>query len=124
MDVTNLLKQKNLKGRNGKNVEVGEEEYNEAPENLKKPESILSELSTEISVNRKKFFNDMNQYLKYSYYVNVNRIESQRYYKYTIQSYSIEYLKILILDDVIELNYSGGTIRVKPISYEISYFND
>ena len=107
--------------------EITQEEYLDASEN--KISSSINLSGGEFSVDRESTLqalqNSTNKTFNYIDYPN-------NYYKVTVKSYEIRYVKIRFLDnDTFELNYYYGindisytTIRVKPLSYTVTYFNN
>lgn len=108
---------------------ITEEEYNNAPYSQKWGNSDYRKMNALIRINRKEFFDNENKSLNYTYY-GYKEGFSKIFYKETLSNYEIRYVKVRFLnDDILELNYydiADGfiTIRIKPLSYEITYFND
>lgn len=78
-----------------------------------------------IDINRKEHIRKVDFWSKNPYY-------SSNCDKYILKNYDIWYVRVRILDDnCLEINYHLSdkddgytTIRVLPLSYEITYFND
>lgn len=72
-------------------------------------------------INRKAFITKLKQWIEKPYYF----FDGSSCFKTTIKSYKIKYIRVRFLNDnCIEINDSNKTIRVLPLSYSITYFND
>lgn len=119
--------------------EVTEAEYNSATDELKG----YPLLSSNFSNNRKEYITTLDNWVnKYYYvvsyeYVNYEYIPTH-YFKEAIKSYKLYYVKVRFLDNNnLEINFSNynenqnftpnsynTTIRVLPLSYTVTYFNN
>lgn len=106
-------------------------EYDQASEEEKEFPSLGLEPKVEIGIDRKSFLAAAKNESNKTYFVEEPELGGLQYtyYKYTIISYEIRYVKIRFSDnDCIEINYYDGdenkTTKVQPTSYEITYFED
>lgn len=99
----------------------------------------------DFSINRKVYLDDFkywsnNPYYRFIYnYIDYEQYE-EYYYKYVLKNYEFYYVRVRFLDNnCFEINYNNynetnnynatpqdynTTIRVSPLSYKITYFND
>ena len=119
--------------RNATDIElITEEEFNNAPPEY--TESVMGygwHSSLVIPINRTETLKKVKNTVGKTIYVTAYSIyDSQRQmYKCQIESYELRYVKIrFIKNDNLEINYydeaENRTVKVKPTSYEITYFED
>ena len=106
-------------------------EYDQASKEEKEFPSLGLEPKREIGIDRKSFLAAVKNESNKTYFVEEPELGGLQYtyYKYTISSYEIRYVKIRFSDnDCIEINYydddENKTEKVKATSYEITYFED
>lgn len=108
---------------------ITQEEYLNVSEDKKPPSIIRNSIgNNNFSVDRKSDLQTLQNSINKTY-VYCNYYLNPTYYKATVKSYEIRYVKIRFLDnEIFELNYYNGTeyitIRVKPLSYIVTYFNN
>ncbi len=107
------------------------EEFESAPDDLKKYSySYYHSSEAEMPLNRKEFLDTTKNSIGKTYYIkDEDYYNATYYYKTTLKSYELRYVRVRFLEDnCIELNYYDGseqtTIRVLPLSYTVTYFND
>ena len=114
--------------------DITKSEYDNAPEENKVKTFLSSE---KITTDRQDFINYANSKtgMSYSTYNSFYFDTVFYYYKHTIKSYKLDYVKVKILEkDSLEINYNNKIIQVSPsengylndsdLPYEITYFEN
>lgn len=107
--------------------EITEDEYVNAPDDQKKDRDLFVG-SYSIEVNRQEFVINPSKFIGKTFYY----YYGFHYHKAILTNLTMRYVKIKFLDDsTFELNYYedlsdeyAKTIRVKPVAYFITYFNN
>lgn len=107
---------------------ISEEEWNNAPQDLKRTINpyYYSSHKVSISKNRKEHIEYSTSLINKTYYDKEPSF-TEGYYYYTTfyKSFEIKYIKIKFnADNSFELNYNDTNTKVLPIAYEITYFNN
>ena len=120
---------------------IKETDYIEAPESQKNKFCFKRSYSAEIDVDRKKSLDDFDKNLE-NKNIEIGKIYYSKYYedmdweqkypvyiKYTINYQELRYVKVKFTDnDCLEISYyeegNNKTEKVKPTSYQITYFED
>ena len=116
----------------GDRENIDKDEYIDA---IKDQENIS--LSGNIDINKECLIKKPEQYIGIYYYYDEYNYSNYLFYKTKLLSYNLYYVKIRFLgNDDIEINYcdynadsykgknTNQTIRVKPLAYKITYFNN
>lgn len=111
---------------------VTEEEFNNAPPEY--TESVIGygwDPSLVIPINRTETLKKVKNTVGKTIYVAAYSYDGQmrRFDKVEVESYELRYVKIRFIEnDNLEINYydeaENRTVKVKPASYEITYFED
>lgn len=104
---------------------ITESEYAQAPESQKEFRFDFFTFDLEIPVNRKPTIKKVKNSVGKTVYSTSDRY----YHKFVVESYELRYVKIRFSEnDCLEINYydsdKNKTEKVKPTSYEITYFED
>ncbi len=106
-------------------VEIEKSEYDSAPDDQKV--YILS-LQKEINIDRNEFIRNANEKVEKTYYSSLNNPGSDiqyPYYKTTVNSYTLNYVKVkFVSDSVLEINFKGEQKRVNTLTYDVTYFKN
>lgn len=111
--------------------EITEDEYVNAPDDQKKDRDLFVG-SYSIEVNRQEFVINPSKFIGKTFYYRLSGYDNFYYCKAILTNLTMKYVKIRFLDDsTFELNYYENlsdeyakTIRVKPLSYCVTYFNN
>ncbi len=111
--------------------EITEDEYDNAPDDQKQYHVLFSRSNT-IEVNRQEFVINPSKFIGKTYVYMWGAYDNPHYSKRIITNLTMKYVKIRFLDDsTFELNYYENlsdeytkTIRVKPVAYRVTYFNN
>lgn len=106
---------------------ITESEYEQAPKDQKEFRFDSFTFDLEIPVDR----NDMIKKVKNTVGKTIysTSYPDRYYHKFVVESYELRYVKIRFIEnDNLEINYydeaENRTVKVKPASYEITYFED
>ena len=111
--------------------EITKDEYDNAPDDQKKDQGLFFGTKP-IEVNRQEFVINPSKFIGKAYVYMWGAYYNPHYSKKIITNLTMKYVKIRFLDDsTFELNYYENlsdeyakTIRVKPLSYCVTYFNN
>ena len=111
--------------------EITKDEYDNAPNDQKRYQFLFSDFNS-IEVKRQEFVINPSKFIGKTYVYMRGAYYNPHYSKAILTNLTMKYVKIRFLDDsTFELNYyenwSDGyaqTIRVKPVAYRVTYFNN
>lgn len=111
--------------------EITKDEYDNAPDDQKTDRDLFVG-SYSIEVNRQEFVINPSKFIGKTFYYRLSGYDNFYYRKAILTNLTMKYVKIRFLDDsTFELNYYENlsdeyakTIRVKPLSYCVTYFNN
>lgn len=99
---------------------ISKEEYNNAPEELKRD---IDTFSYYIGKDKKSFKSAADSFIGNTYYCAPRFVGD--YNKITINSYTLNYVKVKIISDkVVEIDFKGEVKQISTTSYEITYFEN
>lgn len=119
---------------------ITKSEYESAPDENKIEDKSISNLQ-EIDIDRQSFIAHAEEkvgsvFYGYDYwFTNSGENKAYFYYKYTLKSYKLDYVKVNILEnDGLEINYYKDIIKISPsengylndsdLPYKITYFEN
>ena len=111
--------------------EITKDEYDNAPDDQKTDWNRFFGSDT-IEVNRQELVINPSKFIGKIFYYRLSGYDNFYYSKAILTNLTMKYVKIRFLDDsTFELNYYENlsdeytkTIRVKPVAYRVTYFNN